>query len=140
MNNKGQWILLSGMILAIGLVVLVILLNQAMSAGYKVSAAETDFPSREITEIFEETVRTGGLVWNKTAPDNSAFNKSMHNFSDNVSKIYAAHGALVNITATMVDPLNNTMNVNMHYYDGEANFTLGNFTPGQPPRKVQLIG
>ncbi|NMX21642.1 hypothetical protein C5S30_04250 [ANME-1 cluster archaeon GoMg4] len=137
MNSKGQWIILSGLILAIGLVVLVILLNQAMSAGYKVSAAETDFPGREITEIFEETVRTAHLV-NKTAPDSTAFNNSMHNFSDNISKIYAAHGALVEINVTKSDP--NIMNMSMHYYDGEVDFMLGNFTPGGEKRQVQIYG
>jgi len=137
MNSKGQWIILSGLILAIGLVVLVILLNQAMSAGYKVSAAEMDFPSREITEIFEETVRTAHLV-NKTALNNDAFNMSMRNFSDNISKIYAAHGALVEINVTKSDP--KIANMSMHYYDGEVNFTLGNFTPGGEKRRVQIYG
>ena len=134
-NNRGQWIILSGMILAIGLVVLVILLNQAMSAGYKVSAAETDFPSREITEIFEETVRTGWLVWNETAPYNESFDNNMTVFANNISNIYASHGVLVNITATMYDPPNNTANITMHYYDGEVNFTLGTTTK---PRQIIL--
>jgi hypothetical protein len=69
MNNKGQWIILSGLILAKGLVFLVVLSNRAMSVGHKVSVAETDFSSGEITEIFEETVRTSWLVWNETAPN-----------------------------------------------------------------------
>ncbi|MEA2074815.1 MAG: hypothetical protein U9O85_03660 [Euryarchaeota archaeon] len=133
MNSKGQWILLSGLILAIGLVVLVILLNQAMSAGYKVSAAETDFPSREITEIFEETVRSGNLVWKETKPNTGLFNKRMGYFTDNISKVYAAHGAFAGINAMMVDPFNNTMNVTMRYYDGNVNFTLIN-------RSVQIYG
>ena len=132
MNNKGQWIILSGMILAIGLVVLVILLNQAMSAGYKVSTAETDFPSREITEIFEETVRTSWLVWTETAPDNESFDQNMSVFATNISKIYAARGVLVEINTTMD---NNIMNLTMHYYDGRVNFTLGTTTE---PRQIIL--
>jgi len=137
MNSKGQWILLSGLILAIGLVVLVILLNQAMSAGYKVSAAETDFPGREVTEIFEETVRTAHLV-NDTYPA-ASFELQMGYFAKNVSKIYAAHGALVEINVTK--PLtSDIMNMSMHYYDGEVNFTLGNFTPKKEPRRVQILG
>jgi len=136
MNNKGQWILLSGLILAIGLVVLVILLNQAMSAGYKVSVAETDFPSREVTEIFEETVRTAYLV---NATPSLDFNQSMGYFAKNVSKIYAAHGALVEINVTKPSS-SNIMNMSMRYYDGEANFMLGNFTPAKEPRRVQIYG
>jgi len=127
MNSKGQWIILSGMILAIGLVVLVVLLNQAMSAGYKVSAAETDFQSREITEIFEETVRTSWLVWNETAHcanPAKAFKENMTDFEENVSKIYASRGVLVEINTTMDDPANSIANITMQYYNGKVNFTL----------------
>ena len=132
MNNcRGQWIILSGLILAIGLVFLVVLLNQAMSAGYKVSAAETDFPSREITEIFEETVRTSWLVWTATKPYNESFDQNMSVFATNISKIYAARGVLVEINTTMYDRDNNTANITMHYYDGKVNFTLGTPEPRQ---------
>ena len=133
MNNKGQWIILSGMILAIGLVFLVVLLNQAMSAGYKVSAAETDFPSREITEIFEETVRTANLVWTSN-PDKAQFETNMSYFADNTSKLYATRGVLVEINTTMNAPTN-IMNLTMHYYDGKVNFTLGTTTE---PRQIIL--
>lgn len=115
-DQKGQWIILSGLVLALGLVSLVVLLNQAMSAGYKVSAAETEFASREITEIYEETVRTAKLVNGDDA--------SMEQFADNLSKIYASHGVLVNLR---VEKQSLTIaNLTMHYYDGKANFTLIN--------------
>ena len=130
MNKKGQWIILSGMILAIGLVVLVVLLNQAMSAGYKVSAAETDFPSREITEIFEETVRTANMVWTSTNYNETQFNTNMSYFANNTAKIYASRGVLVEINTTM-DNSSNIMNLTMHYYDGKVNFALTN-------RSIQL--
>jgi len=131
MNNKGQWIILSGMILAIGLVFLVILLNQAMSAGYRVSAAETDFPSREITEIFEETVRTANLVWTAN-PDKAQFETNMGYFANKTANIYASRGVLVEINTTMYDLANSTANITMHYYDGKVNFALTN-------RSMQLI-
>jgi len=126
-DQKGQWIILSGLILTLGLVSLVILLNQVMSAGYKVSVAETDFASREITEIYEETVRTAKLVNAKGWDDTS-----MKYFSDNITKIYASHGVFVEINATK-DPLYSIMNLNMHYYDGKVNFQLG-----LPYRQVPL--
>ncbi len=128
-NQRGQWIILSGLILTLGLVSLVILLNQAMSAGYKVSVAETDFASREITEIYEETVRTAKLVKQK---DESMFNTSMRDFGDNMSKIYAFHGVFLDINATK-DPSCSIMNLTMHYYDGKVNFQLG-----LPYRQVPL--
>lgn len=130
-NRKGQWIILSGLILALGLVSLVIILNQAMSAGYKVSTAETDFPNRAITELYEETVRTAKLVWNETQPNEEEFNANMRYFSENISNIYASHGVLVDINVTLYEPSPNIANITMHYYDGKVNFTLLN-------RQIQL--
>ena len=128
-NRKGQWIILSGLILALGLVSLVIILNQAMSAGYKVSTAETDFPNRAITELYEETVRTAKLVWNETQANE--FNASMRYFSENISNIYASHGVLVDINVTNQSSSGGIANITMHYYDGKVNFTLLN-------RQIQL--
>jgi hypothetical protein len=123
-NQKGQWIILSGLILALGLVSLVILLNQVMSAGYKVSVAETDFASREITEIYEETVRTSKLV-NAQGWDDA----SLSYFGANMSKIYAAHSIFLEINVT--NQSSNIANLNLHYYDEKVNFSLCN-------RKVPL--
>ena len=86
-----------------------------MSAGYKVSLAETDFASREITEIYEETVRTAKLV--------NGDNTSMRYFAENVSRCYAAQGIFVEINATK-HPSENIENLNMYYYDGKVNFLL----------------
>jgi len=124
-NRKGQWIILSGLILTLGLVSLVIILNQAMSAGYKVSTAETDFPNRAITEIYEETVRTAKLV------RSDKFNDSMKDYANDISNIYASHGVLVDINVTMYEPSPNIVNITMHYYDGKVNFSLLN-------RQIQL--
>ena len=126
-NRKGQWIILSGLILALGLVSLVIILNQAMSAGYKVSTAETDFPNRAITELYEETVRTAKLVWDETQA-NEEFNANMRYFSENISNIYASHGVLVDINVTKQPSSGDIAiaNITMHYYDGKVNFSLLN--------------
>jgi nitrate/TMAO reductase-like tetraheme cytochrome c subunit len=137
-NHRGQWLILSGLILALGLISLVILLNQAMSAGYKVSQAESEFPSHEITEIYEETVRTSNLVWQEvkvSGQNESEFRDNMTDFADNISKIYAAHGTFVEINVTKHSNFTShpyIANLSMHYYDGKVKFTLG------PDRLIQL--
>jgi hypothetical protein len=137
-NRKGQWIILSGLILALGLISLVILLNQAMSAGYKVSHAETDFPSHEITEIYEETVRSAKLVWLEVgnySNNETLFKTNMTDFASNISKIYAAHGILLKLNVRRHSSVPNIANISMHYYDGKVNFTLGTTTKA---RMIQL--
>ena len=123
--RKGQWLILSGIILAVGLVSLTTLLNEALSAGYKVALSETEFPAHEINEIYEETVRTAKLVWENE--DN--FNQSMKYFSENASKIYALHGFCVSISAYNNG---NIANLTIQFRSGNVNFTLG------PDRLIQL--
>jgi len=125
--RKGQWLILSGIILAVGLVSLTTLLNEALSAGYKVALSETEFPAHEINEIYEETVRTAKLVWEK---NKNNFNQSMEYFSENVSKIYALHGFYVSISA--YNSTENIANLTIQFRCENVNFTLG------PDRLIQL--
>ena len=125
--RSGQWLILSGIILAVGLVSLTTLLNEALSAGYKVALSETEFPAHEISEIYEETVRTAKLVWEE---DKDNFNQSMEYFSENVSKIYALHGFYVNISA--YNSTENIANLTIQFRSENVNFTLG------PDRLIQL--
>ena len=125
--RSGQWLILSGIILAVGLVSLTTLLNEALSAGYKVALSETEFPAHEINEIYEETVRTAKLVWKE---DKDNFSKSMEYFSENVSKIYALHGFYVNISA--YNSTEKIANLTIQFRSENVNFTLG------PDRLIQL--
>ena len=125
--RRGQWLILSGIILAVGLVSLTTLLNEALSAGYRVALSETEFPAHEINEIYEETVRTAKLVWEE---DKDNFNQSMEYFSENVSKIYALHGLYVSISA--YNSTENIANLTIQFRSENVNFTLG------PDRLIQL--
>ncbi|MDF2955804.1 hypothetical protein [Candidatus Alkanophaga liquidiphilum] len=119
--RKGQWIVLSGLILALGLLVVVLLLNQALSAGYRVSQAEMQFPSYELNELYAETVRVAKLV--RTKGDFGAFNDSMAEYAENVSKIYAAHGFVVNVS--MVKKDEKSASICILLSNEKVNFTLG---------------
>jgi histidinol phosphatase-like PHP family hydrolase len=53
-----------------------------------------------------------------------AFKDNMTDFEENISKIYATRGILVEINTTL-NASSNTANITMCYYDGKVNFTLG---------------
>ncbi|MDF2956633.1 MAG: hypothetical protein OD814_000255 [Candidatus Alkanophagales archaeon MCA70_species_1] len=116
--RKGQWIVLSGLILALGLLVVVLLLNQALSAGHRISQVEARFPSYEMNELYEETVRVAKLVKNE-----SAFDDLMAWYAENVSEIYAAHGFIVNISVVKRDE--RSANIRIFLSNEKVNFTLG---------------
>ena len=130
MNNKGQWILLSGIILAVGLIMLVTMLNQTVLAGNRIAAAEIDFPNREILEILEETRRTAHRVHSETYHSKQDFNNNMTHFADNLSRLYATRGILIDVNVTRHTTHPNIANITMNFYDGNVRFTYG--TPANP--------
>ena len=129
MNNKGQWILLSGIILAVGLIMLVTMLNQTVLAGNRIAAAEIDFPNREILEILEETRRTAHRIHSETNIKQE-FNSNMTHFADNLSRLYATRGILIGVNVTRHTTHPNIANITMNFYDGNVRFTYG--TPANP--------
>ena len=129
MNNKGQWILLSGIILAVGLIMLVTMLNQTVLAGNRIAAAEIDFPNREILEILEETRRTAHRIHSETNIKQE-FNSNMTHFADNLSRLYATRGILIDVNVTRHTTHPNIANITMNFYDGNVRFTYG--TPANP--------
>jgi len=128
-GRRGQWIILSGIILALGLVSLTTLLNESVSAGHEVAQSETAFAAHHITEIYEETVRTSKIARAKVAKEDE-FNEIMRNFSREISEIYALRGLFVNVDVSVCDE--NTADLTIQICDERMNFTLG------PERKIPL--
>ena len=124
--RKGQWIVLSGLILALGLLVVVLLLNQALSAGHRVSQVEARFPGYEMNELYEETVRVAKLV-----KDESAFDDLMAWYAENVSAIYAAHGFIVNVSVVKRDVKSASIRISLS--NEKVNFTLGVYSERSIP-------
>ncbi len=105
-DSSGQWIVLSGLMVSVSLVIVAVLVNEAAITGYYSSSAPIDFPKGELRELTAQTHETAmsaaQLAWslnnttNKSVWDN--FTNIMENYSRQVSMIYAAHGDTVNIT------------------------------------------
>ncbi len=104
-DNKGQWILLSGLAISISLVAVAVLLNQAAVSGYHSSSAALEFPKDDIRDlVFHSREMSDQAVSIAVALNNSS-NQSIgittrsliNNYSDQVSTIYAYHGQTVDV-------------------------------------------
>lgn len=127
-DEQGQWILMGGLMVSIGMIVLSLLLHQAMMSGYQSSQAVLNFPKEDIRELVRETERevmTAAELANRAgATDN--FNKTILNYSSNIRLLYADHGQIVNISVLDItlDGSNNISNANVSvtFIDGVTTY------------------
>ena len=61
-DDSGQWLLLGSIIIAIGLAVLILFVNQSVLAGHSSSSSVLDFPKGDIRELRAETVNEAYLL------------------------------------------------------------------------------
>jgi len=83
MDNRGQLLLLSGLLVAMGVALISLYLTTASISGYRVSYSPWDLPYYEMRMALYESTRAVKLYGD--VDEISEFNK-------NLSKIYAKHG------------------------------------------------
>lgn len=127
-DEKAQWIIISGFTISIALAILIVLLNMSFMSGHQSSQAEIDFPMYELRELYDETyaeVNAVSMQVNTTdeEDDTETINRTMVNFGECLSQLYAYHGQLV--TTTVETTTNDTgimnittLNVNITFDDG----------------------
>jgi hypothetical protein len=103
-RTDGQWILLSAIVAALGLGVIMILLNMAVLNGHSSILSVTSFPKDDIRDlrklsISEAVLIAGGVNADDTITDRSgAFNSSYRKFVNETARLYQVHSALINIS------------------------------------------
>jgi hypothetical protein len=129
-DDSGQFLLLTGVIISIGMVILLIFLNQSSIAGHSSADSIMSFPKSDIRDIRNETIGEAYLIGdreNKNTSHNSSmkmnmFNASFSQFASNVTRLYEEKGCLVNLTA--VPALDNgtisNATISIYYNNGET--------------------
>ena len=126
-DNNGQMLMLSGLIVAISLIVLAVLINQAAVNGYHSSNTALEFPKeqiRDLTTQTHETTRDSALLieqFNHTSNTTMYQNMTsmLNSYGSQVSMIYAAHGETVDITPRPITSLSH-IEVNISFNDGST--------------------
>jgi hypothetical protein len=103
-RTDGQWILLSAIVAALGLGVIMILLNMAVLNGHSSMLSVTSFPKNDIRDLRKLSINEAVLITNEVNMNNSisdrsgAFNISYGKFVNETARLYQMHSALINIT------------------------------------------
>jgi hypothetical protein len=141
-DDSGQFLLLTSIVVSIGLVILLIYMNQSSVAGHASSESIMNFPKNDIRELKAETVNQAYLTAVDVNEDPSlgalggtgrqdAFNDSFKVYIAEVKSFYLEKGANVNITNLGCSfnaseaPANQTLqtvNLSIYYDDSETTY------------------
>jgi|GEM_PF-2328790 hypothetical protein len=92
MDNRGQLLLLSGLLIAMSITVISLYLTTASISGYRFSHSPWDLPYYEMRMSVYEAKRALKYYYNQTNGSSDLTESYALNFSQNMSKIYARHG------------------------------------------------
>ena len=140
-DDSGQFLLLTSIVVAIGLVILLVFMNQSSLAGHASSESIMNFPKSDIRDIKSDVVNqvyfTAKDYNNITTLSGNgrsvAYNSSIKIYGDELKSLYMEKGANVYITnlgcyynlSLATDPANQTLeraNVSFHYDDSETSY------------------
>ncbi|MCD1294138.1 hypothetical protein CUJ83_03910 [Methanocella sp. CWC-04] len=135
-DQSAQWILLSGIVIAVGLIVLMLLINTAMLTGHSSAESIMNFPKNDIRELKSESIKEAYILCKSTNEDvtistaqerTNLFNSTFDRFVSDIIDIYAYRGAFVEIgcvpaangTSTKIE--NATLAIS--YLDGDTSYS-----------------
>lgn len=119
LNDQGQWIILLGLIISLGILFLAIILNQSILVGQTTAESVLEFPKSDIQDLRSE-VRF--LAWDPTIPSG----ERDECINDIEFLALERKGSVINIT-----PGTSSTNWYIHYNNGvteyEENITYWDF-------------
>jgi hypothetical protein len=103
-DESGQWLLLAAMIVAVGLAVLIVFVNQSLLAGHSSAGSIMDFPKNDIREFRSEAVNEAYLLGTEANSQGtsltdrqSRFENMFDRFTADISYIYSTKGSTVSV-------------------------------------------
>jgi hypothetical protein len=137
-DDSGQFLLLSGIIISLGLVILLIFVSQSSVAGRSSSDSILSFPKNDIRDIRAETiaeVQSIGMGENLnpyTSETNltrgqhrqDMFNQSFERYATDLTGLMAEKGSVLNVKSVpeVKDQTISNATVSIYYYNGETRY------------------
>lgn len=120
-DDSGQLIIISGFIIALGVITLTIMLNSVIYAGNSAYEGTMDMPSNNIQYLDQLTCREANNAYyyaNSSGTfDINKYNSYMGSYSKNLTLIYAQKGDSVQVTGNSFDQTNKIATANIVYND-----------------------
>jgi hypothetical protein len=144
-DDSGQFILLMSIIVAIGLVIILVFLNQSLMAGHSSAQSIMDFPKNDIRDFRSVTLSEASQIGAETNSyinsthdtDPNAFNNiystKFSQFINQTQEIFQQQGTTVGIDynnsvmpVTLSDDrivyLGDSATINLYYNNGETSY------------------
>jgi hypothetical protein len=118
MDNHGQLLIISGFIMAMGLVVLAIMLNSLIYTNNTAYEGSMDTNNKDILFINDLTSKESDNAYYTTAPDPAKYNAYMNEYSESLKKLYAYKGISVSIVTEPCDYTYDKTYTKIKYSDG----------------------
>jgi hypothetical protein len=134
MDNDGQLLVISGFIMAMGLVVLAVMLNSIIYTNNSAYEGSMDTNNKNILYINDLTSRESyNAYYNAPNPtDSTKYNTYMNEYSKALKQLYAYKGVSVSITTQPCDYGNKKTYTQIKYSDGDitSDYTLTAYVTG----------
>ena len=123
-DDSGQFILLMSVVVAIGLVIVLVFLNQSMMAGHSSSESIINFPKNDIRDFRAVTVNEAYVLG--TSMDPATFNSTFDRYIGQTKDIFDEEGTMVDVSYksavnTSTNRLDNTT-IDLYYNNGETEY------------------
>jgi hypothetical protein len=122
MRDDGQLILISGFIIAMGLVSLTMILNSVIYANNIAYEGTMDNHDKEILYLSDLTLKESNSSFDHDA-DSAKYIGHMNNYSKYVSQLYATQGGSVSVKTQLDNFSNKIATANISYSDGDTKCT-----------------
>ena len=138
-DDSGQFLLLTAVVVALGLVILLVFINQSSMSGYSSSESIMNFPKDTIRDFRAETIDQAqyiALTQNNIPTENGSlrqdnFNASFDSSINDIKQLYAQRGIVIDVQyntsyndTTTIYAAQTLLNakLNMKYNDGETSY------------------
>lgn len=133
-DDSGQFLLLSAVIISLGLVILLIFVNQSSIAGHSSSESIMSFPKNDIRDIRAETVgEVKTISWSLNQFNNSTtgqqkidtFNAEFARYAADIENLSAEKGCVVDVASVpqVKDKVIDNATVTIYYNNGETMYS-----------------
>lgn len=126
MDNEGQLIVISGFIMAMGLVILAIMLNSVIYTGNTAYEDSMNSHSKDILYINDLTLRESKNAYFQAYTYSASYDAYMASYSQYLKKLSAYKGMSVSIISSTYDSSAKTATTEISYSDGDimSKYTL----------------
>lgn len=127
-RENGQLLLISGFLIAIGLVTITLMLNNVIYTGNIAYAGMMDTSNNDVSQLSELTHREMNNAYRNASYygpfDNVVYNSYVDSYASALSKLYAYKGSSLKVTNYPFDIMDNEYNCKLSFINGDCRYTV----------------